>query len=495
MSVSTLHGLRRVRASGRTIRTAPFVSFLANNLTFPPSFLSLTATFAIPNSLDWPPSILQTFPLTLCNTSSPSSPSPGAVKGFAPGVCARESVSPAVEGAEETAGGAEEAVNEKGVEEAAAGAEVESVEVETGGAVAKEKPVVVFAAWPLLSDAGAPEPNAKPVEPVEPPEPMFEPNAKPVLRPAVNGAGWSLSFVWRAAPKPNEGGEEEPNEVAMGGDEAGLAENREVEAGVEKGVGPPKVKAGFEGVSVELEDVAALPKEKAVDAGAVEVDVAEPNENGDPDEPNENAGLGGSFFSSCSFTDSCFSPSSFFASPSFSPFAIFPNCAPNENPPLGFCASSPPVAPFSGVVGGLTLSPNRSGLGFEGGLVSLAGASFGAEGGLSSSRLDDLAGADDEGAEVEGADEEELAAGNVKELFSTLGAESGLKTNPPAGGAEFDELLDVDLTALPAKAKTAGGAGGAILFSAGSSDKSAMGTGLGGFLKMSGMSSAATVAF
>lgn len=68
-----------------------------------------------------------------------------------------------------------------------------------------------------------------------------------------------------------------------------------------------------------------------------------------------------------------------------------------------------------------------------------------------------------------------------------------MKTKPPAAGAlddDEDEEAGVLLTVLPAKENAAGGAG-AFLGASASSDRSAMGTGLGGFLKMSGIPSPA----
>lgn len=111
------------------------------------------------------------------------------------------------------------------------------------------------------------------------------------------------------------------------------------------------------------------------------------------------------------------------------PFAMEPNVAPNEKPLLGL----PPLAAavdvdagvVAGDVGGDTLWPNRSGLGFEGGFVKLAGASLGAGGAVMGEVFlaAAAAGADagaDEGVEgvagVEGVGA--AATGNLKLLFS-----------------------------------------------------------------------------
>lgn len=262
-----------------------------------------------------------------------------------------------------------------------AGAAAEVVEVEVEGAGVNEKPVVILAGWFFASSAagggvGLAAPKEKPVD-VAPEEPIDEPKAKPVFlaAPADVPTALSLSFPCRPAPKPKVGGEEAPKEVVMGGEEAGLTAEREEEVeGVEKGVGAPP-KSDLAGVEEE-----GAPK------GFEEVE-AEAKAPVDDAEVNENAG----FFSSTFFS------STFSAFFSFSPFAMLPKEPAKLNPPAAGFFASPSF--FSGLVGGLTLWPNLSGEGFAGGLVSFAGASFGAEGGLKEDRSSALAGAEEVGKE------------------------------------------------------------------------------------------------
>ena len=523
----------RERGQRRTMRTLPLVALRASSLSLPSASRSLIWTLPMPSSLDSPPSRRHSLPRTLCRTASPSSPSPGAVNGLAPGVWARESVPESTEAGADVsvlppAGvGAVEAVNEKAGAAEAAGAAADVDAEEEGGAAAaepNENPSVFLAASflssppPLVDEAaaGAALPNEKPVDgaAAEPlPLPLIPlPNPKPVFlaAPADRPIALSLSLPWRAAPKLNEGDVEAPNPLVIGGDAAGLIMNGELvgaaadeeEVALELGAnkfGAANDEAVPNAKGLAADDDASALLDEAPTAGA-------PNEKGEAgadgaDEvlaaPNENDGAVPNVALSAAAVPSGFLSSSLPCSPSFSPLAILPNAAPNEKPLLA--AAGLPAAPsLSGLVGGLTLCPNRSGDGLDGGLVSLAGAILGADGGLSSSRA--LAGADvavEEEVEDEGEDEVEeeatgAAEGNENELFSAYGSAgaSFLKTKPPIAGA-LDDDKGVLLTVLPANENAAGGAGAFFGAASASAVRSAIGTGLGGFLKMSGMPSLA----
>lgn len=425
---------------------------------------------------------------------SPSSPSPGAVNGFAPGVCARESVA-ASEGAVESpspsppillgAGGA----NEKaGRAAGAAGAEADAA----GAAEPKEKPKVAFAGWSFSDRVAA---GAPAEDPLPPGLPIDEPKPKPALR---FEADLLASPPCRAAPNPKEAGGDPagPPDVAEG--DEGLAAPNEI-AGVELAADP---KLNGDGLGVAEE---AAPKEKPVDGVEEAVELEAPKENGEPLlPPPEDAAPNVNDGGAVDVGASGLVPAGFF---SVSPLAIPPNVAPNEKPDLDFVtAGAADSSGFSGLVGGLALWPNRSGDGLAGGFVSLAGASLGADGAFSSSRLEEGLGFAGAASAAAGAEDVEplavpapvplagvAAGGNEKALFwvdASFAAESALKTKPPETGAE--EADGADLTALPANENMAGGAGGCF-DSSFSSVRSAIGTGFGGLRKIAGISLSSTV--
>ena len=396
-----------------------------------------------------------------------------------------------------------------------------------------ENPKVALAGWSFSESvvAGA-APEADP-----PGLPIPEPNPKPALRALLP------SPPCKAAPNPNDadvGGEPAapPGELTLAVVElaaAAAVPNPPADVVVENGfAAPPKVNgtglvvdAGVAAPGAVV--VVAAPKLKPLVVavplvGAAEVD---PKEKGEVVvvvelDPNEKTGFTAAGAADSASVFFSFSASFLVESSALLPFAIPPNCAPKEKPPFGFAVAG--SSGFSGLVGGLALCPNRKGEGFAGGLVNLAGASLGAEGGFSSSRFEFVD--DDDGfvldselalAAATGAlavDEEEDvpkgvvgveadAGGKENELFSSLVVASALNTNPPAAGFPDDDDDDDDddaegaavgaLSLLPAKEKTAGGAGGFFAASSCFSVKSAMGTGLGGLRKMAGISLSSTV--